>query len=258
MNDRDYNAMEGIRRSDLWKIKQSPLHFRWHMDHPEEPTPALIFGRAMHKYLLEPETFRDEFAIAPSCDRRTKEGRRIYEDFADSVGDREVLTLDDMERIGEMKRALIANEDVADLFVRIIHTEKPFQWIDVETREVCKVKADAIIDWGNDMKYIIDYKTTVSCADGAFERSVRKYGYDFQAGMYVEGVNSAMLDYLGFIFIAQEKDPPYASRVYWCDTGFIKRGIAEFHDLLRTYHECKETNTWKGYESADLYSEEWL
>lgn len=257
MNDRDYNAMEGIRRSDLWKIKQSPLHFRWHMDHPEEPTPALIFGRAMHKYLLEPETFRDEFAIAPSCDRRTKEGRRIYEDFADSVGDREVLTLDDMERIGEMKRALMENDDVADLMIRTVQKEEPYQWIDAETHEMCKVKADAIADYNGDL-YIIDYKTTVSCADGAFERSVRKYGYDFQAGMYTEGVNCATLQEHGFVFIAQEKDAPYASRVYWCDAGFIKRGMAEFHDLLRTYHECKKTNTWKGYESADLYSEEWL
>ena len=258
MNDREYNAMEGIRRSDLWKIKQSPLHFRWHMDHPEEPTPALIFGRAMHKYLLEPETFRDEFAIAPSCDRRTKEGRRIYEDFVDSVGDREVLTLDDMERIGEMKRALMENDDVAELMSKIVMREEPFQWIDAETREICKVKADAIIEYVSGVRHIIDYKTTASCADGAFERSVRKYGYDFQAGMYVEGVNSALLDSLGFIFIAQEKEPPYASRLYYCDAGFIKRGMAEFHDLLRTYHECKIMNTWKGYESTDLYSEEWL
>ena len=36
----NYEDMPGIRRSDLWKINKTPLHFRYEMDHPTEPTSA--------------------------------------------------------------------------------------------------------------------------------------------------------------------------------------------------------------------------
>ena len=39
-----YEDMPGIRRSDLWKISKTPLHFRYEMDHPTEPTPAMVFA----------------------------------------------------------------------------------------------------------------------------------------------------------------------------------------------------------------------
>lgn len=256
MNDREYNALEGIRRSDLWVIKQSPMHFRYHMDHPETSSPSLAFGRAMHKYILEPETFNEEFAIAPIVDRRTKDGKAEYADFLNTLGDRAVLTFDDMERIGEMKRSLMQNTEVVDIMNHIISIESPFTWTDGKTGEKCKVKTDMIVDV-NGMPYIVDYKTTTSCADRAFERSVKKYGYDFQAGMYSEGVEVSTLEAHGFIFVAQEKDAPYASRVYYCDDYFVEYGRRMFHDLLNIYHECRVNDDWYGYESAELYAEDY-
>ena len=257
MNNTEYNSLQGIRRSDLWVINQTPAHFRWHMDHPEEPTSALIFGQAAHKYILEPETFNEEFAIAPVCDRRTKLGKQVYEDFVSELGDRQVVTLADMEMIGDMKRALIADPAVAELFASRKDVERVFTWVDGETGEWCKVKADMICEL-NGQICIIDYKTTGSCADGSFERSVRKYGYDFQAGMYVEGANINLMDDCEFIFIAQEKTAPYVPRVYYCDRGFVDHGKSIFHELLRKYHECKKQDLWLGYPVADLYAEEWL
>lgn len=256
MNDREYNALDGIRRSDLWVIKQSPMHFRYHMDHPETDSPSLTFGRAMHKYILEPETFNEEFAIAPIVDRRTKDGKLEYADFLNTLGGREVIAFEDMERIGDMKRSLMQNSEVVDIMQNITSVETPFIWTDAKTGELCKVKTDMIVDI-NGMPYIVDYKTTTSCADGAFERSVRKYGYDFQSGMYSEGVEITALEAHGFIFIAQEKDAPYASRVYYCDDYFVEKGRNEFHDLLNIYHECKQTGDWYGYESRELYAEDW-
>lgn len=256
MNDREYNALDGIRRSDLWVIKQSPMHFKYHMDHPETDSPSLTFGRAMHKYILEPETFNEEFAIAPIVDRRTKDGKLEYADFLNTLGDRDVITFEDIERIGDMKRSLMQNSEVVDIMQNIISVETPFVWTDAKTGERCKVKTDMIVDI-NGMPYIVDYKTTTSCADGAFERSVRKYGYDFQSGMYSEGVEITTLEAHGFIFIAQEKDAPYASRVYYCDEYFVEKGQREFHDLLEIYHDCKQTGNWYGYETRELYAEDW-
>lgn len=255
MNDQTYNQMEGIRRSDLWKINQTPMHFRYAMDNPEEPTPALIFGRAAHKYILEPETFFDEFEVIPKVDRRTKAGKQIMEAFEQMNSGKTLIADADMQTIMAMRKALLLNPDAREIINGEIRTEEAFTWTDPRTGEVCKVKADIITEQ-NGQPLIVDYKTTASCADRAFERSARQYGYDFQAGMYTEGIDLCTMERHEFVFIAQEKTPPYAARVYFCDPSFVERGIRIFHDLLETYHECKQTNEWPGYENLDLYGEE--
>lgn len=257
MNDLQYSEMLGIRRSDLWVLNKSPMHFMYHMTHPTEPTPALIFGQAMHKYLLEPDTFCDEFAIAPVVDRRTKAGKEQMAEFAELNTGKTIISIDDMERIGDMKKALLANDTVREILAEVQSVETAYQWTDAQTGEMCKVKADIITKETEGLSYIVDYKTTTSCSDGAFEKACRLYGYDFQAGMYTEGINISTLEDHGFIFIAQEKEAPYASRVYFCSDYFIDRGKKKFHELLDLYHSCKQSDRWEGYETSELYGEDW-
>ena len=256
MNDTEYNALPGIRRSDLWKMKQTPAHFKYAIENPEDPTPALIFGQAAHKYILEPETFFDEFEVIPKVDRRTTKGKEVIRAFEQLNSGKTFITAEEMQQIYRMRAALLNNDTARALLNGDIRTEVPFSWVDPETGETCKVKIDILTEQ-NGMPLIIDYKTTSSCADGAFERSCRKYGYNFQSGMYTEGVRRSTLEDREFVFIAQEKEPPYACRVYWCETDFVERGMEIFHDLLRQYHDCKQNNSWPGYEDSTLYREEW-
>ena len=46
MTEQEYNQAEGIRRSDLWKMEDSPEKFRYFSEHPAEQTPAMAFGSA--------------------------------------------------------------------------------------------------------------------------------------------------------------------------------------------------------------------
>lgn len=255
MNDREYSAMQGIRRSDLYWIKKSPMHFKYHIEHPEESA-ALLFGSAAHKMILEPESFSEEYAVLPNVDRRTKAGKAEIEAFKAEHATQSWITEDDYQTIIQMHEALMMNPEVADILNRQNRIEVPFTWIDSETGEICKCKADILTEL-DEMPYIIDYKTTQSCSDGAFESSCRKYGYKFQAGFYAEGIDLCTLESHGFAFIAQEKTPPYASRLYRCDDVFISEGKAEFHQLLRRFHRCKELDEWKGYESEYLYGDEY-
>ena len=81
MTENEYRRQDGISRSELWRMHESPEKFKYYQEHPEPPTPSLVFGAAVHKLLLEPDTFGDEFAVAPDCDRRTKDGREAYNAF---------------------------------------------------------------------------------------------------------------------------------------------------------------------------------
>lgn len=254
MNDRDYSLLEGVRRSELWWLNTSPLHYLYHLNEPEIGSQALIFGQAAHKWILEPDTFDDEVAILPEINRRTKEGRALYEAFQAENDGKTIITADDFDIIRDMKEALYTDPDIRELLENAKATEQAYVWTDAETGIRCKVKADMITELDG-QPIILDYKTTASCADGAFERSCRKYGYDFQSGMYTEGVNISTLEAHGFVFLAQEKEPPYAPRLYWCDEGFIEKGKRTFHRLLRQLKECQTTDTWKGYDSTELYEE---
>lgn len=253
MNDREYSAIEAVRRSDLWWLNTSPLHYQYHLNESEIGSQALIFGQAAHKCILEPDTFDDEFAIMPiGIDRRTKEGKAKYAELAE--GERTVISAEDYLRILDMRHSLLKDPDIRELLENAKATEQAYVWTDAETGIRCKVKADMITELDG-QPIILDYKTTASCADGAFERSCRKYGYDFQSGMYTEGVNISTLEAHGFVFLAQEKEPPYAPRLYWCDEGFVEKGKRTFHRLLRQLKECQTTDTWKGYDSTELFEE---
>lgn len=256
LNNEEYNALEGIRRSDLWWFNKTPMHFAWHMSHKdaeEENSKDLSFGIAAHKYVLEHDDFDKEYAVVPRIDRRTKVGKEEYERFIAENEGKELISEEDMETIKEMYKALQEHQ-IALYLLNGGRNEEVFTWIDKDSNIPCKIKCDSVVEY-NGKPYVVDYKTTRSCENGVFERSARHYGYDFQAGMYCEGVAKNTLEEYGFVFVAQEKTAPYAVRVYWCSDEFIESGKRKYHGLIKKYHECKETNSWPGYEDEELLEE---
>lgn len=257
MSQETYDKAAGIRRSDLWLINKTPLHFHAHMTTEKEQTRAMAFGSAVHAYILERETFRSKYLIAPNVDRRTKAGKAELEEFLEECAETgaESVTVEDMQTIVAMAEALVNppyNEFALSLlFGAGAKHEQEFYWTDPMTGEDCKCKVDCIVEIDG-VPYIVDYKTTDSCEDGHFERTARKYGYQFQAGMYCEGVFQNTLTEHRFAFVAQEKNPPYACRVYVCDPEWVKRGYDKFRELIGLYHECKTNDNWPGYGDYEL------
>lgn len=245
MTNKEYRENAAISRSELWQMNKTPLHFKYNQEHPKEDTPSLAFGRACHKYILEKDDFSNEFVVAPKIDRRTKAGKEEWAHFTFENMGKEIITGDDMAVIEDMAEA-INSVPIARELLTGIH-EKSFFWTDEETGVDCKCRPDCLSEYEG-KKYIVDYKTTDSCEDRTFERSVRKYGYKFQAGMYREGVFKNTFDDYGFAFVAQEKKAPYAVRVYICTPEFIDQGYDQFRELIGKYKDCCETGNWYGYE----------
>ena len=248
MTNEQYRNHEGLSRSELFLIGKSPLHFKYAQDHPSDSSAALEFGAACHKFVLERDTFYDEYAIAPNVDRRTKAGKEEFAAFLQKAEGRSVVSQDDLDTIADMADAILQNPIASKfLYSEGAKYEQSFFWTDPLTGEKVKCRPDCMVEVDG-KKYIVDYKTTKSCADGAFEKSCKLYGYKLQAGMYREGVFQCTLDDYGFAFVAQEKEPPYACRVYICTEDFIGEGYDQYRELLGIYHECKETGNWYGYE----------
>ena len=252
MNEANYDKLPAVRRSELWEIRKSPAHYLYAATHKEPPTTALLFGTAAHKYILERQDFWNCYVLAPEVDRRTKDGKAAWSQFQQNLEEtgKEAITVSDYEVIVAMDNAIMTNPTAKELLKSGSH-EVPFIWTESTTHEECKCRVDTITD-----EYIIDYKTTTSCEPGAFERSCRSYGYKLQAAMYADGVFSNTFETRKFAFVAQEKKPPYAVRVYFCDQGFIDEGMDIFRELIGIYHKCKESGKWPGYEDQELYGDE--
>ena len=249
MNEQEYNAADGVRRSDLWKMEDSPEKFKWFIEHPVEQTPAMAFGSACHKLILEPGTMNDEYAIAPVCDRRTKEGKAIWEAFmTDNVG-KTIISADDAQIMADMEEKIHMVPLANELINGEGQTEVPLFWTDPETGEKCKAKLDRLIKDDDGRYVIIDYKTALSAETERFNHEIFKLGYHFQAGLYTEGLMNVMnLDYRSrFIFVVEEKKAPYAVNVVEVSEDVMKIGVAKFHELLEKYHECKAVDLWPGY-----------
>lgn len=248
MTNKEYRKAIGLSRSELFEMHRSPMHFKYMQEHPKEDTPSLLFGRALHKMILESESFETEFAVCPNMDKRTKAGKEQYHLFLLKNVGREIVLQEDYNVMLAMADVIKQHELARKLLTG--QHEQSFFWTDPDTGERCKCRPDCIAEYEGRL-YLVDYKTTDSCAGSDFERSVRKYGYDFQAGMYTEGVFANTFERYGFKFVAQEKKPPYAVRVYDCSEEFIQQGYDKFREYIGIYHQCKTSGIWYGYEGSE-------
>lgn len=247
MTEHEYRSLEGVSRSELWKLRESPEKAKWAWEHPEPPTPALLFGQAVHKLLLEPDAFDEAFAVAPNIDRRTKDGKAADNAFCEALGDRAIITPEMYQTAVEMRNKAISAPFVAKLLQG--EHEKPMFWVDDLTGETCKIRLDVLSEIDG-RPLVVDYKSAADASTDGFMRHTINYGYDFQAAMYSEGVEKVTGQKPVFVFIAQEKTAPYAVNILQADDLFLKRGYEIYRELLGIYHECKESGVWYGYLGA--------
>lgn len=249
MTNAEYRKADGISRSELQLFRKSPMHYQYAKTHPTESTPALAFGSAAHKYILEKDDFFNEYVIMPNIDRRTKEGKETYQRFLEESEGKEIISHEDFETIKEMAQA-IDEHPSARAFLQGEHEVSMF-WTDEYTGEKVKCRPDVI---NNDTtitgkKMIVDYKTTDDAMH--FEKSCKKYGYQLQAGMYREGVFQNRFEEYGFAFVAQEKKAPYAIKIFVCTGQYIDEGLDEYRTLMGLYHKCRLEDKYPSYEGFD-------
>lgn len=236
-----------ISKSRLANMSVCPQYFKWCEDNPREPTEDLVLGSALHKYVLEKDTFGSEFVVMPLIDRRTKEGKERFNTFLDCAKGREIITQEQFEIISSMSNSVMSNKYSKRLLKGEHENSMYFQ--DDLTQEWCKVRPDCWSRIG-DRVVIVDLKSCKSSNTEDFMRDVIKYHYDLQAYMYSYGVSKVLgvpIENIDFVFIAVEKKEPYLVNILQADTFIMQRGETLFRKYIGQYHECKESGEWYGY-----------
>lgn len=244
ISNKEYREREGISSSELKKLMKSPMHYKHWKDNPQEDTPALLFGRACHKYVLETYDFFNEFAVAPNVDRRTKEGKEEWAKFVAESEGKDIITQEQFEQIDEMRNAAYATPFVSKLLSG--EKELSFWGVDKDTGLTIKCRPDCITEW-NGKHILIDYKTAQDVENMKFYRDSIKFGYDLQLAYYRDILKqNTGLDYM-VVIIAQEKSAPYVTNVFQLSENYLQNGEVLYKEMLKVYKECEETDNWYGY-----------
>lgn len=241
-----YHALDAASSHRLRLLGRSPLHMRHAIDNPEEPTPAMVFGEAVHFACLQPDIFCSRFSLKPEVDRRTKDGKAIYEKFIADLAGRQPIARDDLARCGHISIAVHEHPFAGLLLKSPGPVEITGIWTDATTGQLCKLRADKLAE---EYGTIVDLKTTDDASPDGFERSILKYGYHVQAAMYLRGMAALGRPFDHFVFVCVEKDPPHAVGVYRLDDEAVEAGDAKLAELLEIYAECSRTKTWPSYPS---------
>lgn len=240
----EYHRHPAVSKHGLDAFRKAPALYVHERKTHKDPTPAMLFGSLYHTVILEPEKAEAEWMVMPECDRRTKDGKALWESAMLTLGNRRPIKKDDMDKAHAMRAALQNHTTAWNAVNRERrHVEASLFWDDPATAVKCRARPDLIRNDG----FIVDLKTCADASLDDFTRSAFNFGYHRQAAFYLDAWHHITGEKpKGFIFVAQEKEPPFLTAVYVASPAMIEAGRAEIAVDLARFRECQLADTWPG------------
>jgi hypothetical protein len=239
-----YHAVRAVSASGLKVFEKSPAHYQHWLANPTEQTPAMRIGTLTHMAVLEPNRFRSQTAVAPIVDRRTKEGKSIWEQFQGQNTGKDIITSDEAQQLEAMRVAVRTHAAAA----KLLEDGKPEVSLfghDEETGLDTKCRCDWLRE-----DAIVDLKTTEDASPTGFARSIVNFRYHVQAAHYRSLASALGLGSLPFYFIAVEKEAPHAVAVYQLDGSDLLMAEQHLRQSLRRMQACQDFNAWPAYSRS--------
>jgi exodeoxyribonuclease VIII len=236
MTNQDYHSKtKYLSKSLLDLVHKSPAHYISYLEgEKQEPTAAMIFGSLVHGVVFD----QNNYAVLPEgLDRRTKEGKAVYDMFMfANKGTELIVTQDQYEHALSIKNAVYNHEKASVLLQQGQAEMSIFGKIE-------NFDAKCRVDFLNTKhNVIVDLKTTNSAAPDEFAKSVWNYRYHVQAAFYMDLTKAER-----FFFIAVDKEKPFNVELYELDAEAIERGRQEYKKDIQTLQKCLDTGNWHGY-----------
>ena len=242
LSNESYHAGPGLSKSDLDKIHRSPAHFRASCEMEGETTEALLMGSAFHCAVLEPERFEKEYVVAPVFNRRTKDGKKAYEEWNSENRNKTSLTAEQMIVVKKM-RASVMDNPISRKLVEITQHETSI-YADFDG-VLCKCRPDG---WSPEERLLIDLKSAKDASLSGFGKAVAVGRYHVQDAWYRSVIERLTGDRQeAFYFIACEKEPPFAMAIYQLDSITVDAGYRAAMEDLETFRHAVKTGNWGAY-----------
>jgi exodeoxyribonuclease VIII len=240
MSFAEYRNLPGVNFSSLKHIAESPLAYQWYLTQPAEPTPAMLFGTAVHCAILEPEQFDQRYAVRPEgLDLRRAADKQYWAEL--SAG-KIALTQADAEKIAAMREGLYRNPEIRRLLEAPGTFEATIQWTGPGGR-LCKGRLDKYLDDGT----IFGLKTTTKFDQRQFQSAAWQMFYHAQWAWYYCGIGELGLPRGEEMYEAVvQSSGPFDAAIYAVTEPIIEAGRVEYESWLRTLAQCERTGEWPG------------
>lgn len=229
-----------------------PAKFAWQRDNPRPPKREFDLGHAAHLLVLGAGP---ELVVIDHGDYRTKDAK-AQRDEAHLAGAVPLLA-HEYEQVSAMATALRAHPLAAALFDNG-RPERSLFWRDDRTGVWRRARPDWLPDPRPGRRVLIgDYKTCHSADPDALARAVHQFGYHQQADWYLAGCRALGLagDDAAFVFVCQEKAPPYLVSVVDLDHVAMRIGAERNRRAIDIYAHCEAAGEWPPYvEGVHLLS----
>lgn len=222
-----------------------PALFKHELDHGRPPKRTFDLGHAAHKYVLGSGP---ELVVIDAPNYKTKKAQEQALDARDAGA--VPLLAAEHQVVQDMAAALRAHPDASAL-LNPDHgrAEQSLFWKDQHTGLWLRARLDFLRHPGPGRMVIPDYKSAVSAAPDKIQKAIYDHGYHMQADFYRAGVQALGLggpDTV-FVFIFQEKTPPYLVTVVQPDDTAMDIGRFENRAAIDLYAECRRDDRWPGY-----------
>ncbi len=243
-----YHRWQGaVSQSTLKVVRQlTCMHAYEKLANPSDQTEAQSFGEAMHLALLEPALFEDRIACGLGIDRRSTANKVKHAEFEAQNAGKIILKSADFDGVFAAVERIKQN-DLAMELLAMQMKEVSVVWVDDETGVKCKGRFDAFGKY-RQWTAIADVKTTkADLSDDSLEREIGNWGYDIQAGFYLDGANALAEADRRFFMIFVEKKAPFDCRVIEPDATALFEGRWKYRGALKKWARCLNTGVYPGW-----------
>ena len=242
ISDQEYDGLEGINFSKLKHLLDSPYHFKKNLENNQyEENTSLKVGLAVHCLSLTPHLFGDKFTVAPICDRRTKEGKIIWQEFINNNEGKTVLSQEEFDLVANCYKAIEANP----YFKWAKDGEEVFFEAGGST-EIFGSKIKGRVDMFNKSKNVIlDIKTCSEIPNiDNIRKAIYKHKYHMQAYFYKCIVDNCFNTNAEFVFLFIDKKHYNSIGLAKVGKEFFNRAAEQLNEALCRYENCKHHDVW--------------
>lgn len=218
---------------------------------PEEtPSDTMKLGSLAHCLLLTPSKAQEEFEVIPESLLSPGEAVRTKE------AKHWVTVVQCQGKSAIKPSAWLEAEKIVENIKRKIgpwlekaeNIETPIYWTDELTGIKCRMKPDfvapGIID-GEEVKIIVDIKTTLRVIPHTFSRRFEDGGYWLQDSHYRQGVYASTGVSAVMFFPAIEQRWPYRCAIFRMKPEDRQRAFEIWRGAMNQLAHCRETGDWQ-------------
>lgn len=223
-----------VRFSALKRIAQSPAHYRYHLEHPPEPTPAMRIGTVAHAVVLG--AWRP-YAIWSGGRRYGKE----WDAFRAEHQGQDIYSAEEWAEGERIAAAVAADPVAAPLIARARWREQEVAFRIGSRRCGCRIDASG-------RGLVVELKTCREASPTRFPYQALRMGYYAQVAWQVDALDRRRRRRIREAYIiAVEQKPPHVVQVYEVTPASLDYGRRTYALWFERLLNCEASGEWPGY-----------